>query len=483
MDIGEEDKVTANSYLDPRGERFLKVVAVTLITLVAFENLSVTTAMPTVARALDGQSLYALAMGVVLSTQLMTAALAGPWSDARGTVRPLVTGLAMFAAGLLASAFAPTMIWFVVGRAVAGLGGGMVIVPLYAMVGGSVKPARQPSFFAAFAAAWVLPSLIGPAIAGFIVMHWNWRIVFGAVPVLMILIMPLVLRVVRILPPHRVRPTEHILRTVLPAIGAGLAMVALQMVSGAHTFTPLTYAAGVVAAIAGFAFLSPLLPRGTYRAKRGLPATILSRVFLNGCYVAMEMFMPLMLQEVHGWRPDFAGYIVSVGSITWAIGSWASGRITDDAVRARLPFVGAAGTTVVVWMVVLGCLPNVTAWLVVAGWTLAGLFTGVAYPALSVHALGISSLENQGRTSSSLQLADTYGGAFCAAIIGIVIGALPTSQGMALAIAFAVMIMFFHVASFAAARIIPEGGTKAAQRLDDPLHADPRMAEVTEHDA
>src|SRR5690606_10338229 len=55
---------------------------------------------------------------------------------------------------------------------------GAVTVALYVIVA-RIYPARlHPSIFAGFAAAWVIPSLIGPYLAGLIAQWWSWHWVF-----------------------------------------------------------------------------------------------------------------------------------------------------------------------------------------------------------------------------------------------------------------------------------------------------------------
>lgn len=61
-------------FLEGSQERLLKWLAVGLISLVAFETLAVATAMPTVVRSLEGENLYALAMGITMATQLIATA-------------------------------------------------------------------------------------------------------------------------------------------------------------------------------------------------------------------------------------------------------------------------------------------------------------------------------------------------------------------------------------------------------------------------
>ena len=54
----------------------------------------------------------------------------------------------------------------VAGRLVQGLGGGAITVALYVMVARVYPAALHPKIFAAFSAAWVIPSLVGPFAAG-----------------------------------------------------------------------------------------------------------------------------------------------------------------------------------------------------------------------------------------------------------------------------------------------------------------------------
>ncbi|MFX5777029.1 MFS transporter, partial [Acinetobacter baumannii] len=62
---------------------------VALVALHAFEALAVAAAMPTVAEALDGLRLYALAFGGTLATSVIGMTLAGRWADRHGPARPL----------------------------------------------------------------------------------------------------------------------------------------------------------------------------------------------------------------------------------------------------------------------------------------------------------------------------------------------------------------------------------------------------------
>src|SRR5260370_23133912 len=102
--------------------------------MLAVGSMAMGTAMPVAARDRRGLPLYAWAFSAVFIAGLVANVVAGGWADARGPARPLFTGLAVFVAGLLIVGTAPTMVWFVGGRAIQGFGSGLASVPLYVIV-------------------------------------------------------------------------------------------------------------------------------------------------------------------------------------------------------------------------------------------------------------------------------------------------------------------------------------------------------------
>jgi len=184
MNVGMSDPNTlADPALPAEGilappYRAATVGMVALISLIAFEALAVTTAMPTVARELNGLKAYALAFGGVLATSVIGMTLSGRWSDRKGPAPAMWTGLAGFVVGLLIAGFAHDMPTLLVGRLVQGLGAGCLSPALYVIVGRLYPESLRPKVFAAFSAGWVVPALIGPAVSGAIVEHVGWRWVF-----------------------------------------------------------------------------------------------------------------------------------------------------------------------------------------------------------------------------------------------------------------------------------------------------------------
>jgi MFS family permease len=404
--------------------RTLTLGSVALVSLGAFEAIAVATAMPTVAAALDGVSAYALAFGLPLATSVVGMVLAGTWSDARGPAWAMRTGVAAFVLGLLVAGLAQAMPVLAVGRAVQGLGSGLFSVALYVVVARVVAPALRPRMFAAFAAAWVLPAVVGPPVAGLLVETAGWRWVFLLAALLAV---PAALLVEPALrgcanpsagaPARTVTAWRRVLWAALAAAGAAGLHQAGQL--GGTAAVALGAIAVAAVAVAGPA----LLPAGSLVARPGLPAVIAVRGLLSAAFVAAEAFLPLLLSHERGLPPTLAGLVLTVAALTWSTGSWWQGRATAPSRTALL----RGGTALVGLGVVasgIAVLPAVPLAVAVVGWAAAGLGMGLAYPTLSVLTLELSAPAEEGTNSSALQIADALFAAVVLALTGALFAAL-----------------------------------------------------------
>lgn len=399
----------------------LLIGSVMLITLAAFEGLATTTIMPNVVEDLDAEQWFSVASGSSMAAQLAATVIAGALADSRGPAKVLLVGLSFFTVGLLVSGFAPQIWIFVVGRLIQGIGGGLIIVPLYVFIGSVAPPEHRPSFFAAFSLAWVLPSLIGPAIAGYAATHVGWRPVFWAVPLLAaIATLPLV-SVLRRLAADRARQPTQLSRLAILALVCGSGVLLLQLAGalGQWRLIALTLA-GLV--LTGWA-LPRLMPKGAFTLRRGVPSAIMTRLFAMGAQAGASAFIPLVLQRVHHWHADSASLAVTVGTVSWAFGATLQSRVRDGNARMRLPVIGVilltAGLIPVVGLV-NGDWP---VWPALVGWFCCGAGTGMMHSTLSVLTLGLSRPEEHGKVSSWLQVADSAGSAVELAVVSIALSA------------------------------------------------------------
>ena len=415
--------------------RALTIGMVALITLVAFEALAVTTAMPTVAQALDGLSLYALAFGGPLASGVVAMVVSGKWSDLKGPTRPLWQGTAWFVAGLLIAGLAPTMEVLVVGRVIQGFGGGLLTVALYVVVGHLYPAELRARIFAAFATGWVVPSLVGPAIAGLIVEHANWRIVFLAVPVMAIpaaLVMrPGLSRAGRTTAmPGRIWDRQAGW-AIGAAIGVGLLHYGGQQ-RGLLQIVLVTVGLGSVVA-----FAPRLLPKGTFAIASGLPAVIALRGLVAAAGFGAEVFLPLMLTRERGLSPAWAGLVLTVSGLTWTAASWYRSRPNQPFAHHVFLQAGMASIVLGIITAALTLNPNVPVVVGIVGWAFTGLGMGTVFPTASILVLEYSSQEQQGVNSSAAQLSDSLLTATVLAIGGSLFAAIePHSPITAYLVAF-----------------------------------------------
>ncbi len=426
--------------------RALTAGSVALVSLAAFEAVAVATAMPTVAVALDGLSGYALAFGLPLATSVLGMVVAGAWSDARGPAWPMRVGVGLFVTALLVAGLAPSMTVFTAGRALQGLGSGLFSVALYVVVGRLVPPDRRPRLFAAFAAAWVLPAVVGPPVAGLLVTTVGWRWVFLLAAALAV---PATLLVEPALRGLADEPGTWSGQRVPWAVGAAVGAVGLQE-AGHLPVLPAVVLAVASALVVGVSVVR-LLPAGTVRARAGLPAVVALRGLASAAFVAGEAFLPLLLSRERGLPPPVAGLILTVAALTWAAGSWVQGR---DAAPARSTLLRAGTASIAVGILGAASLlvPAVPLAVGVAGWALVGLGMGMTYPTLSVLTLELSAPSEQGTNTSALQISDALFGAVVLALSGVLFAALVDAGPVAYLAGFAVAAVPAMVAVVVAGR-------------------------------
>ena len=406
-----------------RGRAGASIGTIALVSLLAFEAMAVAAAMPAIAHALDGLGLYALAFGGTLAASVVGMVLAGASCDRHGARQATSLGLVVFAAGLLLAGFADDMAWVVAGRIVQGLGAGMLGVALYVGMGLLIPPALHPRLFALFAAAWVVPALLGPSLAAWMVGQFSWRSVFLAVALVVPLTAALLLPAFsRLPPPLRATGGANMLRprigwAVMGAGGALLLHAASQASGTAPTL--LMLALGLATACAAAA---RLLPRGSLVAAHGLPAVIALRGLIAAAFASAEVFLPLYLTRESGWSLAQAGLALSIGAVCWSGGSALQARIGATPWRRhglRLGFLAiAAGTAVVAAQMLLGRAP----WVAVGGWAIAGFGIGLGFPMLSVLTLSLSKPAEQGGNASALQLSDALCSSAALALAGALFG-------------------------------------------------------------
>ena len=158
--------------------RALTIGLVLTVTLIGFEALAISTVMPIVSDELGGIELYGWVFSAFFLGSLIGIVVVGGAIDRGGLAVPYAVGLVLFAIGLLVGGLAPSMLVLVAARFVQGLGAGTLQPIAYVAIGRTLPETLRPRMFAVLSTAWVLPGVIGPAIAGTVGENIGWRFVF-----------------------------------------------------------------------------------------------------------------------------------------------------------------------------------------------------------------------------------------------------------------------------------------------------------------
>jgi MFS family permease len=391
------------------------------------------------------------------------------------------TGVALFVVGLVVAGTATGMGALIAGRAVQGVGNGLFGVALYVLVARVFAPDRRPAVFSAFAAAWVVPAIVGPGLAGLVVDHLGWRWVFlGAaaltVPAAILMRPGLTAAQGGTAEAEGVADVDDSvdegLEGVSPAGGilaggnsAGDRSVGDNSPGGrsvigrsAHPAPPAASEAGLAnrrsahdappaASEAGLAnggstgdvvvgqaerpLLDALrLALAVLRAGRGLPAVVSVRALVSGAFTGAEVLLPLLLVHERHLSPGGAGLILTVGALGWSGASWVRGRNLLH--LSHTGYVRLGGGLLALGMVgaAVLVLPGIPAWVGMAFWVLSGSGMGLVYPTLSVLTLELAPPHEHGSASSALQVADAVAAAIASFATGALLWALYDVAGL-----------------------------------------------------
>lgn len=459
-----------------------------LVTFVAFEQMAVATAMPVVVRHLGDVSLYGWTFSAYVLAELATMVVAGSWCERSGTWAPLLLAVTVFVVGLVGAGGAPSMPWLVAARAVQGAGSGIVGVALNVVVGKAYPDAERPRMYAVMSSAWVLPSVIGPALAGIVADDISWRFVFvGIAPVVVLaalIALPAVHRLERRGAPEgpfeaespassgvvpwwqgRRRAVTELARAVPLAAGTGLFLSAV-----ADRRLPVTLCAGLGGLIVGGVALAKVLPRRHSPGRRNLIGAMGMGAMACFGFFGAEAFLPLVLTTVHRLSPTFAGLVLTAASLCWTGGAWMQARVVDKRGPRWTARSGLVLVTAGIGAIVPLTWPSAPIGLAWAAWAVAGAGMGAAYSTANVAVLRASEGAAQARAVAALQILLTLGIALGTGLGGASVAwAVATKAGVALGVrAFDIVAVCALLMAVFAARWLP------ARREPVPARAVPK---------
>jgi MFS family permease len=295
--------------------------------------------------------------------------------------------------------------------------------------------------FAVLSTAWVIPGLIGPAVAALVAAAAGWRWVFlGLLPLVAVAGLLAVLALRRVPRPAAAsRPALPYLPVLGVVLGAG---VALASVSSGRL--PAVIGGVLAGGLLLVLSLRRLTPPGTLLARRGLPATILGRGLLTCSFFAGDAYVPYAITTVRHSPTALGALALTAATMTWTAGAWVQARWIGRLGPRRLVRLGEMLVFTGLVLMAVTLLPSVPPALGVVAWAIGGFGIGQAYAPLSVTTLDRAAAGQEGRATSGLQLFDVLGQAIGTGVAGAIVAGtadgLGHRDGVALAFGFALVV-------------------------------------------
>ncbi len=415
---------SASGLLQPRYRRL--VVGVLMVsTFIAFEQMSVAAALPAVLRHLGDVGLYGWAFSAFMLGQVVGIMLAGPAVDRRGLAAPLLVAGCGFSIGLLVDGLAPSMPVLVCGRAVQGVGAGIITVTTNAALARTITDDQLRSrAFAATAVAWVVPSIVGPAVAGVVAQDLTWRAVFlGIVPAVatgLMVAVPALAAEDRLLKDRRDQ-VRHVGTNWLRSLRlAGAMVIGTVMTLGALGST--VPAAGAVIGAAGACVLGysirSLLPRSSELPRVRQRAAMMVGGLAAAAFFGTESFLPLCLNSIHHRSLTESGTVLTMAAVAWTAGSWLQVRVRQ---RLGSRLVCICGLSLIVSGVLLAFsleFAGTPWWIGFIAWGLAPAGMGLITTTTMLVVVSAAEGGPLGEPVAALQVLVTLGTAICTGVGG-----------------------------------------------------------------
>ncbi|WP_442950410.1 MFS transporter [Paenibacillus sp. DMB20] len=145
---------------------------------IGFEGLAVTTVAPAIAGDLQGIHLFGWIFSAYLLAQIVGTLVIGRQIDRKGPALLFTIAIILFAVGLIVAAVANNMYVLIGSRALQGFGAGAMYTCIYTAISLSYPDELRAKILGALGTAYVLPSMLGPYVAGVIAQQLSWRFVF-----------------------------------------------------------------------------------------------------------------------------------------------------------------------------------------------------------------------------------------------------------------------------------------------------------------
>ncbi|SFC76857.1 MDR family MFS transporter [Clostridium uliginosum] len=304
-----------------KNKRTIVIAIMIVMFLVAFEGTVVTTAMPTIAKDLQGYNLISLVFAAYLLTSAVSTPIYGKFSDLYGRKKTLSIGIIIFLIGSSLCGLSQTMIQLIIFRALQGIGAGSIFTVTYTIVGDIFELSEKAKVQGFLSTVWGIATLLGPFLGGFLIdyLSWHW-IFFINIPFGLLSIFMLKKNLEEVIVPNNAK-TDY-----LGALFLTIAIVSILLTAFSNSINyKIIFLILAIISIIIFYFVEkksdePIVPFDIFT--RNIVLVNLICFFIAGLLMGIEAYTPIFTQNILGYNPTISGLTMAPMSISWILSSF-----------------------------------------------------------------------------------------------------------------------------------------------------------------
>ncbi|MCD1260389.1 DHA2 family efflux MFS transporter permease subunit [Paenibacillus athensensis] len=270
----------------------------------------------------------------------------------RFTTRELFqTSMLLFLIGTVICGLAPGFEILLTGRLIQAAGAGIIIPLLMNVILTLFPPDKRGAAMGMVGFALVFAPAIGPTVAGYVLGHFSWRVLFySIIPLAVIVIVVAFIYLKNVA--ERTFPTLDMWGVIVSTIGFGTMLYGFSTAGSKGWSSAEVVSLLIIGAVALIAFAwrqltikHPLLDLRAFRYSMFSLTTIINIAVTMVMYADM-MLLPLYLQNVRGYTPLESGLLMLPGALLMAVMMPITGKLFDRFGAKWLSVIGMAITIV-----------------------------------------------------------------------------------------------------------------------------------------
>ncbi len=400
--------------------------------MTAIEGTIVTTAMPTIVGSLHGIEIMNWVFSIYLLTNAMFTPIYGKLADKIGRRSIFIFGTLVFIIGSAMCGFSNTMLTLIISRAIQGIGAGAMMPVALTILADMYSAEKRAKMLGLNSTAWGIASVVGPLTGGVIVdtIGWHW-IFFINVPIGLVLI--------GLVSYYLVEEKQEKDNKKMDIQGSLFLMTMLLTLLLAFQFLSESGFDLKVIGMLGATILSIFL---FIRAEKNAEDPVISlelfssRIFIvvnlvaaliSGFLMAVEVYIPMWMQGVLGYKAGLGGLVLAPLSILWVYGSSLVGRwmVQHSMKTVLLRTLGVALIGGVSLLVIPMKMPFIV-FLVISGIT--GIGVGGTIVATTVQAQNSVGMDQLGVATSFNTLSKTIGQTVMVSVFGLILNTITRTE-------------------------------------------------------